>query len=80
MIAAVTRQPSQGLDQFRSQLYTARVDLEAALENLAPATDHIEKTAGGTSIEYVAALILDFFETAFPALFAAAVPISLFDR
>lgn len=80
MVPAVTREPSQGLHQFRSQLYAARIDLEAALENFAPATDNIEKAAGGPCVEYVAALILDFFETAFPALFAAAVPITLFDR
>jgi hypothetical protein len=80
MVPAVTREPPQGLDQFRGQLYTAWIDLEAALEDLAATADNIEKATGGPGVENITSLILDFFKTAFPTLFAAAVPIRIFDR
>ena len=77
MIPAVTRQPAQGFYQFRSQLDTTGIYLKAALENFAAAAGDIEKTTRGSGVEYVAALILYFFETAFTALLAATVPISI---
>ena len=78
MIPAVTGKPAQGFYQFRRQLDTTRVDLEAALENFAAAADSIKKTAGGTGVKYVTALILYFFKAAFTALLAATIPISIF--
>ena len=78
MISAVSWQPAQGFYQFRSQLDTTGIYLKTALKYFAAAADNIEKTTRGPGIEYIAAFILDFFKTAFPALLAATVPISIF--
>lgn len=80
MVSAVTRKPSQGLNQFRSQLHTAWIYFKTPLKNFALAADYVQKATGGPGVEYITTLILDFFKTAFPALFAAAVPISIFGR
>lgn len=79
-IAAVTGEPAQGLNQFRSQLYTAGIDFKSALKNFAFTADHIEETTGGPGVEYITTLILYFFKTTFTALSAAAVPISSFGK
>jgi hypothetical protein len=78
MVAAVTGKPPQGLDQLRSQFYAAGIDLKTALKNFALAADNIKKATGGPCVENITAFILYFFKTAFPALLAAAVPISIF--
>jgi hypothetical protein len=75
MVSAVTGEPSQGPDQFRSQFYTAGIDLKTALKNLALAADNVKKAAGGLGVEDIAAFIFYFFKTAATTLFAAAVPL-----
>jgi hypothetical protein len=79
MISAVTRKPAQGLDQFQSQFYTTGINLETALEDFTLTTDNIKKAAGGLSVEYIAPLILYFFKTTATTLFAATVPIGIFN-
>ena len=78
MIPTVTGEPSQGLNQFRSQFYTTGINLKTTLKNLALATDHVKKAAGGLGVEDIAALIFYLFKTAAPTLLAAAVPIRIF--
>lgn len=80
MVSAVAREPAQGLDQFRRQLYAAGIDFKPPLENLAAASDHIKKTAGRLHVEDITTFILYFFKAAAPALLAATVPISIFGR
>jgi len=80
MISAVAGKPSQGLYQFRCQLYAAGVDLKPALEYLAAAGDHVKKTTGRLHIENITSLVLYFFKTAAPALLAETVPFRIFDR
>lgn len=77
MVAALSREPAEGLNQFRSQLYAAGIDLESPLENLAPTGDNIKKTTCRLHIEDITPVILYLFETAAPALFAATVPIEI---
>ena len=79
MITAVTGKPPQGLDQFRSQFYTAGIDLEPALEDFAPATDNIKKTTCRLGIEDGTAIVFNFFKTTAPALQATAIPVRIFD-
>ena len=80
MIPAIAWEPVQTLHQLRCQLNTARIDLEAPLEDLAAATVNIKETAGRLHIEDIAPLIFYLFKTAAPALFAVTVPISRFRR
>ena len=77
MVAAVPREPAQGLNQFRRQLYAAGIDLETPLKNLAPAGDNIKKTTGRLHIEDITPFIFYLFKTAASALFAATVPIGI---
>jgi hypothetical protein len=78
VISAISGEPPERLDQFRSQFYTAGIDLKPAIKNLALTTVNIKKTAGGPGIEDITALILYFFKAAFPALLAEVVPIRIF--
>jgi hypothetical protein len=78
MISAVTRKPSQGPDQFRSQFYTTWIDLKTAFKNFALATDNVKKAARCLGVEDIAALIFNLFKTAAATLFATAIPIRIF--
>lgn len=78
MISAVAGEPSQSLDQFRSQFHTTGIDLKTALINFALTTDHVKKAASRLGVKDIAALIFNFFKTTAPALFAAAVPIGIY--
>lgn len=78
-VPAVSWQPTQILNQFWSQFYTARINLKTPLEYFTFTTDYVQKTAGGLGIEYSSAIIFDFFKTTTSTLFAATVPIRVFD-
>ena len=61
--------------QFGGQLDAVGIDLEAALEDLATAGDHVQIAAGGLGVDDPAPAILQLFETAAAALFAEGIPL-----
>lgn len=80
MVSAVAGEPSQGLNQFRRQLYTAGIDFKTALIDFTPTSNNVKKTTGRLHIKNIAPFIFYFFKTAAPALLAAAVPIRALGR
>ena len=77
-IAAVTGEPTQGFHQLRRQFYATGIYLKPALENFTLTCDNIKKPTRHPGVKNIAAIILYFFKTAFPALLAATIPISIF--
>ena len=70
-------EPSQFPDQFFGELDALRVDLEAALIDVAFAADHVQVATGDGGMEDGPFLVLDLLEAAEPALPADGFPLAI---